>query len=73
MIKKVRSPGYNYNFNPENGLFARWGNKLSDDTLKSLLKKELKHIKPTVGNTDIILAQKILGLVITEITNKYMV
>lgn len=42
MIKKVRSPGYNYNFNPENGLFARWGNKLSDDPEFSPPQRELK-------------------------------
>ena len=31
MIKRVRSPDYNYDFNTETGMFARWGETLEDD------------------------------------------
>lgn len=41
MIKKVRASGYNYNFNTENGFFARWGNTSQEDPLFSPLGPEI--------------------------------
>lgn len=41
MIKKVRMTGYNYNFNPHNGFFARWGKTLKDDPEYSPLGPEI--------------------------------
>jgi hypothetical protein len=31
MLKKFRSPGYNYNFDTQTGFFARWGNTPEED------------------------------------------
>jgi MoaA/NifB/PqqE/SkfB family radical SAM enzyme len=35
MIKKYRSPDYNYNFDTETGFFAKWGKTLEDDPVVS--------------------------------------
>lgn len=44
-LKKVRTKGYNYNFNPETGFFARWGNKLADDPDWSPIGPEIADIE----------------------------
>jgi len=45
MIKKVRTPNYNYNFNVKNGLFARWGSTLEDDPEYSPLGPEILDLE----------------------------
>lgn len=45
MLKKVRTPGYNYNFNPKTGYFVRWGKRPSDDPQYSPLGPEILDIE----------------------------
>ncbi len=44
-MKKVRTPDYNYNFNPKNGAFVRWGKTLKDDPTWSPLGPEIMDIE----------------------------
>lgn len=41
MIRTVRSPEYNYNFDTDNGMFARWGKDAKDDPIYSPLGPEI--------------------------------
>ena len=41
VIKSVRGPGYNYNFNKLTGLFQRWGNRLEEDPAFSPIGPEI--------------------------------
>lgn len=45
MIKKVRSPDYNYDFHHDNGLFLRWGKTLKDDPPFSPFGPELLDVE----------------------------
>jgi len=44
-LKTVKSPSYNYIFDPRNGDFARWGKTLDDDPLYSPLGPEIMDIE----------------------------
>jgi len=44
-MKKVRTPDYNYNFDPKTGAFARWGKTLTDDPKWSPLGPEIMDIE----------------------------
>lgn len=44
-MKKVRTPDYNYDFNPETGLFVRWGKTPDDDPKWSPLGAEIADIE----------------------------
>jgi radical SAM protein with 4Fe4S-binding SPASM domain len=45
MIKTVRTPGYNYNFNTETGYFERWGKTLDDDPQYSPIGLEILDLE----------------------------
>jgi MoaA/NifB/PqqE/SkfB family radical SAM enzyme len=45
MKRQVRSPGYNYSFDDETGLFVRWGNTLEEDPDFSPLGPEIADIE----------------------------
>jgi len=54
--KKVRTPSYNYNYDTENGNFARWGTSVVDDPLYApigpeILDMEISTSCSGVGNT----------------------
>lgn len=48
-MKVVKSPGYNYIFNPKNGYFARWGNTHEDDPVMSPFGPEIADIEITTS------------------------
>jgi MoaA/NifB/PqqE/SkfB family radical SAM enzyme len=45
MIKKVRTPDYNYDFDTCNGHFSRWGNTYKDDPQMSPIGPEIADIE----------------------------
>ncbi len=45
MIKVVNIPGYNYRFNTENGMFARWGETMEQDPNFSPIGPEIADIE----------------------------
>jgi len=45
MIKRVKSPGYNYVFDSEKGLFIRWGKTKDDDPLFSPVGPEILDLE----------------------------
>ena len=45
MIKRIRSPGYNLDFNPKTGFTARWGKTLKDDPKFSPCGPEILDIE----------------------------
>lgn len=44
-IKRVRTPEYNYDFNPVTGFFARWGKTLKEDPIYSPLGPEILDLE----------------------------
>jgi hypothetical protein len=44
-MKRVRTPEYNYDFNPETGMFRRWGSYKKDDPLYSPIGPEIADIE----------------------------
>lgn len=49
IMKSVRGPGYNYNFNKLNGLFQRWGDRHEDDPAFSPIGPEILDIEISVN------------------------
>ena len=48
--KSLRSPGYNYHFNKETGLFVRWGINVDDDPQWSPYGPEIADIEISTGD-----------------------
>lgn len=49
MIKKYRSPEYNYNFNTETGFFVRWGKTLAEDPRFSPFGPEILDLEISIN------------------------
>lgn len=49
MIKRLRLPDYNYNFNTENGFFERWGTDKNNDPQFSPIGPEIMDIEITTS------------------------
>lgn len=49
MVKKLRLPEYNYDFNTETGLFVRWGKTREDDPQLSPIGPEIADIEITTS------------------------
>lgn len=48
-LKLVKSKDYNYNFNKENGVFVRWGNRLTEDAEMSKFGPEILDLEISQG------------------------
>jgi MoaA/NifB/PqqE/SkfB family radical SAM enzyme len=44
-MKRLRTPGYNYNFDPKTGLFIRWGHTYDEDPFMSPYGPEIADIE----------------------------